>query len=234
MRSGESFLLHDSGDGNPNFRVIMFGTIKFLRLLVERSPTVYSDGTWKSCPPPFDQLYTFHGYENVRSIPLVFCLVKGKAKTTYVYLIEQLKKLALKEFGKEFKPKKWTLDFEQAMLLAIKECLPDCELHACSFHFGQSFIRGIKSYHLFTIYQKCILFNTKFKALCALQFLEEAIVKETFKKCLRTNYFFEDTLALAVTEKEDVQQVGLKQMIAILLIIYFLVFSVFWPHIYWN
>lgn len=206
--------MHDSGTGDSQFRVVMFGTLNFFRLLINKAstPIVFSDGTWKACPPPFTQLYTFHGFSELKSIPLVFCLIKGKEKKTYEYILDQMKNLALTMFEVPitFEPERWTIDFEQAMIGAIKSRFPRCKVHCCSFHFGQSFLKAIKRFELFSKYQDetCRDFQIHFQVLKAIQYVEEEFVKDTFKHMITTNYFFEECLNLTLIEKTNVQRVS--------------------------
>lgn len=55
---GSQFLLYDSGPGNN--RIIIFATEQNLRMLAQ-SRHWFADGTFKTAPPLFEQLYTIHG-----------------------------------------------------------------------------------------------------------------------------------------------------------------------------
>ena len=48
--------------------------------------TLLMDGTFKSCPKPFCQLYTILAYVNTFYIPLVFALLPDKTQSTYMRL----------------------------------------------------------------------------------------------------------------------------------------------------
>ena len=52
------------------------------------------------------------------------------------------------EYGHVFKPKRVMVDFEQAMMSAITENLPETELKGCYFHFQQALYRNLKSREL--------------------------------------------------------------------------------------
>ena len=54
---GDNFLLHDSGPGDK--RMLIFSTTRNLELL-EQCPHWYADGTFKTSPPLFTQVYTIH------------------------------------------------------------------------------------------------------------------------------------------------------------------------------
>lgn len=61
---GEEFLLFDSGPAMN--RLLIFGTSSNLKFLKECDEW-YLDGTFKTAPPLFSQLYTIHGMSNKRS-----------------------------------------------------------------------------------------------------------------------------------------------------------------------
>ena len=66
---GERYLLADRiklSNGETETRIIVFATDEQLRLLFT-SPHVMMDGTFDSCPPYFDQVYSIHGRKNDQS-----------------------------------------------------------------------------------------------------------------------------------------------------------------------
>ena len=94
------------------------------------------DGTFSSCPKIFDQVYTIHSikYEECKStqslssilvhlihvaFPCVFRLLPKKWKTTYQFLIRELKSIA-DQMKLEFTPKIVMSDFETALVSAVK------------------------------------------------------------------------------------------------------------------
>ena len=71
-----NFLAYDSGSDDRE-RFLIFSTEQNLDLL-ESTPQWHADGTFKSCPAFFNQLYTVHGVLNGHTIPLVYMLLKRK------------------------------------------------------------------------------------------------------------------------------------------------------------
>ena len=51
---------------------------------------ILGDGTFKSCPIFFEQLYTLHGYKDGIYIPSVFALLPDKKKPTYIRMLQFL------------------------------------------------------------------------------------------------------------------------------------------------
>jgi hypothetical protein len=71
----QEFLLYDSGEGDK--RTLIFSTHRNLQLLA-RSQHWYADGTFKTVPPLFAQLYTIHGLIQSNIVPAVFVLMSEK------------------------------------------------------------------------------------------------------------------------------------------------------------
>lgn len=71
-------------------RIIMFYTDKNLEYLV-RSKTVFCDGTFKTAPSMFYQLYSIHGKVFGHVFPLVYILATRKDEPTYKKILDKLK-----------------------------------------------------------------------------------------------------------------------------------------------
>jgi len=69
----EIFLLINNTEKN----IVAFSTTTNLKFLSE-CKTLYIDGTFKSCPKLFYQLFIIHGAKNTSYTPLVFFLLTGK------------------------------------------------------------------------------------------------------------------------------------------------------------
>lgn len=78
---GESFLLHDSGDGD-SARILIFATEKNLHHLAQ-STVLLVDGTFKVTPPLFYQLYTVHAVLHGVVMPMAYGLLPSKSEDTY-------------------------------------------------------------------------------------------------------------------------------------------------------
>ncbi|CAG7723693.1 unnamed protein product [Allacma fusca] len=133
----KEFLLYDSGKSET--RVLIFGTNSSLRLL-ELAPQVFGDGTFKTAPKLFQQLYTLHGIVNGSTLPLIYILLPNKEYLTYRKMLE-----ALKAKIPAWQPRSVTTDFEAAALRAFREVFPGTIQRGCYFHFGQCIWRKIQS-----------------------------------------------------------------------------------------
>ncbi|KAK9738131.1 hypothetical protein QE152_g10123 [Popillia japonica] len=74
-----NFLLYDSGSEKNH--ILFFSTRRNLQLLSQRGHW-YADGTLKTVPLLFNQLYTIHGLKEDASVPLVYALLPNRTKET--------------------------------------------------------------------------------------------------------------------------------------------------------
>ena len=78
---GERFLLCDSGPYDD--RILIFSTRNNLSLL-ENSEHLQVDGTFKTVPQLFEQLFTVHAVKNNFTIPVVYALLPDKWAETCI------------------------------------------------------------------------------------------------------------------------------------------------------
>ena len=101
-------------------RILLFTTIANIRCLQQSSFWIM-DGTFKTVPTLFRQLYTIHGHvggnENSQIMPLVYALMSRKSEECYRNLFQ-----ILVDFGEEhdvhLQPQFILMDFEQAAINA--------------------------------------------------------------------------------------------------------------------
>lgn len=189
---GKPFLLFDSGKVKQ--RIQIFSTKDNLAYLQE-ADNIYMDGTFKTVPMLFYQLYTVHAIINEESIPLVYALLPDKSKDTYIKLISALKGLA-----PSLKPQSVLIDFELAMIGAIKQEFPNTSIQGCFFHFSQAIYRKIQAAGLREKYNTEKNFAQKMKLLCALAFVPTKYV-QTFFDALSDSFPEEATEVLDYYEE---------------------------------
>jgi len=127
----ETFLAYDSGSSESSeSRILIFTTQYNLNMLQETNDW-FGDGTFKSVPSIFSQLYTIHCYTGSLVIPLVYILMTSRTKKAYAEVLRQF--LILKP---DLNPKSIKIDFEQSFILAFKEIFPNAHISGCFFHFG--------------------------------------------------------------------------------------------------
>lgn len=143
----ENFLLVN--DKTENLVVLSCSTnLKFLCSLEK----LYMDGTFEYCTRYFCQMFSIHGMENGHYIPLAFCLLRDKRKTTYVNclrsIVGECAKLQL-----NLVPKFVVIDFEEAIHSAVSEVWENAQIQGCRFHLTQAWWRKIQNIGLSSEYR---------------------------------------------------------------------------------
>jgi len=130
---GKQFLMINDGSKD---KILVFFTKEFFEML-SNATTVFADGTFKSVPKLFMQLYTLHCSYLGQVMPMVYALLPDKKCGTYVRFFR-----LLQEFGIEndinFSPKHMQIDFEMSVIKAVKIVFPNIKITGCYFHFSQS------------------------------------------------------------------------------------------------
>ncbi|KAF0754304.1 MULE domain-containing protein [Aphis craccivora] len=99
------------------------------------------DGTFKSCPKRFYELFTIYGLKNDVYLPLVFFLLPDKCnKCAFQHLTRHSMSIGL-----TCSPTDVVIDFEQAIHNAVAEVFPNAKIRGCRFHLLQSWWRKIQS-----------------------------------------------------------------------------------------
>jgi len=88
--AGDQFLKYDSGPSDD--RMLIFTTDSYLNFL-KWCDTWLVDGTFKSSPSLFSQLFVIHGLRRNTTVPLVYVLTPRRDSSTYNKMLEQLKVL---------------------------------------------------------------------------------------------------------------------------------------------
>ncbi len=177
--NGDTFLIRDCVIGND--RILLFATQANIQRL-SRASFWLMDGTFKTVPTVFCQLYTIHapvGGENSRILPLVFSLITSKSEEIYKNLFEELIDFAA-ENDLTLQPSIILTDFELASINASRHVFPNVENKGCFFHLGQSGWRKIQSYGLATRYGNDEQFSLMLRHLFALAFLPPQEIPEAF------------------------------------------------------
>ena len=151
---------------------------------MERSPHWFLDGTFKTAPSIFFQLYTMHALVSERTIPCVYALLPNKSQATYTMLLQQLMTI-----NGNLNPVTIMVDFEQAMINSVHQVLPNTQVKGCFYHFSQNVYRKIQEHGLQQRYQEDTDFALKLRMIPALTFVLPQDVIAAFEE------YFEDTYA---------------------------------------
>ena len=171
---GQDFLLYDSGQIAT--RILIFGTRENLNLM-ERFPHWFLDGTFKTAPSIFFQLYTIHALVIERTIPCVYALLPNKSQATYTMLLQQLMTI-----NGNLNPVTIMVDFKQAMINSVHQVLPNTQVKGCFYHFSQNIYRKIQEHGLQQRYQEDTDFVLKLRMIPALAFVPPQDVIAAFKE----------------------------------------------------
>lgn len=177
--NGEQFLVRSVSDGEE--KILLFTTaLNVQRLSLARYWIM--DGTFKTVPSLFYQLYTVHapvGYENSRILPLIFALMTKKSEENYKILFQNVTDFA-EENDIILKPETIITDLELAAINASKSEFPDVRNKVCLFHLGQCIWRQIRSNGLATKYGTDENFSLMMRHLIALAFVPSDEIPEAF------------------------------------------------------
>lgn len=135
---GEDFLLHEDAHSG----LVIFSCTSNLTFL-NKCDKIYMDGTFKYCTKFWLQLFTIHGIENGRYVPLIFCLLPNKQEETYCILFRTIREKCLEQHLC-FQPNHFVVDFERAIHNAIRVTWPNADIQGCKFHLGQAWHRKIQ------------------------------------------------------------------------------------------
>ncbi|XP_068242204.1 uncharacterized protein [Palaemon carinicauda] len=191
---GENFLLFDSGPTEK--RIVIFATQRCTNILAN-SDRWYGDGTFKTVPLLFYQLYTFHGFKEDVAIALIYALLPDKSETTYSILLEKIKEHTAFSVLSSL-----TIDFEPAMIKACRIEFPSSCLKGCFFHFCRCIFRVIQTNGLKRRYEMDADFALNVRYLPALAFVPVDMVVASFE-LLCNNDVFSPELQNVVDYFED-------------------------------
>ncbi|CAF1265808.1 unnamed protein product [Rotaria sordida] len=127
---------------NPRF--LTFGTQQSLHDLCALDH-IFLDGTFKSCPDPFAQLYTVHIQSSIlnSTVPVLYSLLPNKTKNMYKLFFNELRTVTVKH-DLVLNPRFITVDFEQGAISALKHIFPGATLKGCNFHYNQCLFKKIQ------------------------------------------------------------------------------------------
>lgn len=133
--NGDQFVQFDSGADDVN-RFIMFYTTRNLERL-SHSRTILCDGTFKTVPSQFYQLYTIHGKVLNYVFPLVYVIATRKTEDFYSQVLNRLV-IHASERNLQLNPQYILSDFEIAFMNAARSTFPNAQIKGCLFHWTQS------------------------------------------------------------------------------------------------
>lgn len=177
--SGQKFLQADMDVGDE--KVLLFTTVEDLKNL-EKCEFWMADGTFKTAPNLFLQLFTIHGCVggiNGTVVPLVYVLMTSKSRECYDEVMRCLTTAAV-ENNIVLNPKYVLTDFEMASMKAFAGEYPNSQSKGCLFHLGQSIYRRIQRNGHAKKYGNDVEFSQKLRQILALAFLPADQIPKAF------------------------------------------------------
>ncbi|XP_057323660.1 uncharacterized protein LOC130666560, partial [Microplitis mediator] len=179
--NGDLFLIHDSGGDKKRF--IVFTTQKSLNFLTTCEQWL-GDGTFRTAPAIFTQIYVIHGLKNGKTLPLVYLLAPNKTKVTYVNFLK-----VLRDRIPNYRPQRLMVDFEKAFLEAFKEVYSGVQVNGCNFHFTKCVWKHVQKYGHQKKYNEDIKFSMNIRLLMALAFVPSEDVIAAFEEIVSSEYY---------------------------------------------
>lgn len=179
---GDDFLLYDAGGDKKRF--IIFATERNLECLAQCA-TWFCDGTFRSVPSIFLQLYTIHGLVDEKTIPFVYVLAPSKRSKLYEEVLAHLR-----ETEPRLNPEVIVTDFEQSFITAAQKVFPNTHIRGCHFHFGQCIYRHVQQCGLQHQYSTDDEFALNIKMMIALSYVPAEHVLAAFD-ALTTSIYYE-------------------------------------------
>lgn len=171
----ERFLLHIDND----WGISIFATDDDLRTL-SQCRNVYMDGTFRSCPRPYEQFFTILGNYHGHIIPLCKVLMVNRDIGSYRQVFSVLKQRIRLITHSRWRPRKIVCDFEQGLINAAETEFPNASIRGCYFHFTQSLWRRIQELGLSVGYRDDVSLQGFLRKILALGYLPLQLVAMNF------------------------------------------------------
>lgn len=167
------FVLYDSGSGDN--RIILMGDLELLDGLA-RSDVWLADGTFKTVPTLYFQLYSIHfQYAEAVNPAAVYCLLPNKTKATYDRMLIEIQRLIPTSA-----PSVILTDFESAAMSSFGEAFPSASISGCYFHLCQSVLRKVNELGMKIDYESNNDLRIAVRCLPALAYVPSVDVAEAF------------------------------------------------------
>ena len=169
LADGE-FLRYDSGPG-PD-RSLIFASDIGLQKLADANHG-YAEGTFKSVPRLFGQLYTIHAKYNEQVFQMAYALLPNKQRETYDSFLQ-----ALLTLNEHLVPATLLTDFKLAAARAFQHTFPGIVANGCFFHHSQNVFHHVPESGLLNEYTHSNDVNLKVRMITACAFVPSPDVIE--------------------------------------------------------
>ena len=166
-------------------RILILGTQRTIDMLV-LSQYWLADGTFKTAPDLFSQVYVIHGLrggpnpiQHGHLLPSLFVLLPNKSQATYMRIWQQVKVLCPNS-----QPTQMIMDFEKAAINSFEQVWPDTFIKGCVFHLTQNVWRKVQSEGLQSEYNQDEELAIRIRLLPALAFAAPHEVPHLFDEIM--------------------------------------------------
>ncbi|KAG8171896.1 hypothetical protein JTE90_004456 [Oedothorax gibbosus] len=166
---GDNFLLYDSGPAAANDRILVFGTSENLNST--NCKHWFADGTFKSAPHLFTQIYIIHGIVKNQNVLAVYALLPSKTEAVYKKLLA-----ALKVLNPNLNLETIIIGFEKAAMNAFKANFATASVRGFFFHLSQAIWRKIQQLGLQVRYASDGDFALEIRLLAALALMSIDVI----------------------------------------------------------
>ena len=192
LKDGNSFILIDCLED----RMIIFAREDmFIRFCNQN--IIYMDGTFKTCPKQFAQLYTIHCFLLGQMFSVIFALLPDKRQETCERLLSLLEAKAI-ELGLDLRPMIVQTDFEMGMMNAVRSVFPLSRIRGCYFHYVKCIWEYIKK-NVYVKFAKNDLFKTVYWKISALPVLLAQYFRQAKTLIYDEFYFLADNNAFSIS-----------------------------------
>lgn len=173
---GETFLQFDTGTQDPK-RILIFYSLQNFDIF-KKSRIWLADGTFKSVPHEFYQLYTIHIDFIGATLPIIYILMKDKAEETYLRAFQLILK------NNKFLVEYIIMDYEMAPKNALQLLFKNVTFFGCNFHFSQIIWRKIQAFDLVSQYLNDSIFNEFIRSLLSLSFIPKNDILKIYEQII--------------------------------------------------
>ena len=147
--------------------------------MLERLSTasvLYMDGTFKSYPALFYQLFTVYIFVQIQQVPAVYMLLMRKSTQIYDRAFLSLMQ-AMLERDFECEPLEILVDYEISLHQIIRLHFPGTVIRDCYFHFNQAVWRWVQTHGHSVFYKKNEQFRAFIQSSSAFSFVPVSYIR---------------------------------------------------------
>ena len=170
---GDDYIAYQEND----WGILIFATEHNLRFLSCHGRIIFVDGTFRSCPHPYNQILTVHALVQDHVVVLVIWS-DGQQRHRFLPSSDPSPQNKILEVtNRRWRPTSVISDFEQASMTAFETEFPRITVKGCYFHLIQALWRAIQRYALVNLYRNSCGMKKCLKKVMALGFLLVALVR---------------------------------------------------------